>query len=1296
MNPWSIKGGPRKLHASKPDLSYTGLDEFADKPVATNTKSSEEETKAVRKNADAPIIEEWVSDDEEENMTQPKIVKKIVKPRIVKKEFIKHRQQENTTRKTIKNVEHNRENTHRPRGNQRKWNNMMPQKLGSNFKMFNKACYVCGSFDHLQANCHYHKNNLKIKGWLKNTQKMTKSDQNRTKTGSGNPQILLRDKGVTDSGCSRHMTGNISYLTNYKDIDGGYVAIGGNPKGGKITGKATKVETNGILKSFITRIENLVDHKVKVIRCDNRTEVKNSEMNQFCEMKGIMREFSVARTPQQNGLAERRNRTLIKAARTTLAVLSYQLLFGLKQLILLAMFKIDYPKSSQDDGFKPLSDDGKKIDEDLSKGIKCNDQEKKMNVNNVNNVNTDEDDEAVADMNNLDTTIQVSPTPTTRINKDHPLDQVIGDLHSATQTRNMPKNLEEHRSKLDRDYAGRASIIQVTRRIDYDEVFSPVARIDAIRLFLAYALFKDFMVYQMDVKSAFLYGKTKEEVYVCQPPGFEDPDFPDRVYKVKKALYGLHQAPRAWHKGDILLVYVYLDDIIFGSTRNELCNAFERLMHKKFQMSYMGELTFFLGLQMKQKNDGIFISQDKYAAEILKKFRFIEVKNASTPMETQKPLLKDENGKEVDVHIYQVNPKVSHLRVVKRIFKYLKGHHKLGLWYPKDLPFDLVAYTDSDYARASLDRKSTTGGFQYLGCRLISWNCKKQTMVANSTTEAEYVAASILLVILNTAELILLVILNTAREAVYKELDDRLVRATTTASSLEAERDSGNIDKTHSKETPNKASSPETTSGGDPRCQEAMEDTIAQTRFENMSKLSNDSLLTRGRVDSSEDEQSLVEDASKQGRKIHDIDANEDITLVNDQNDVEMFDVSDLHGEEVFVEKEVADKEGRIEAINADEDITLVNDQDDAEIFNVNDLHDDVQAKIDVDYQMPKILQAAEQQELTYEEKATFFMQLLEKRRKFFATKRAEEKRNKPPTQAQQRKIMCTYLKNMEGKKLKDLKNKSFDSIRKMFNKAFNRVNIFVDFKTELDEGSSKRAGEELTQERSKKQKVADDKETAELKKLMDIIPNEEKVAIDAIHLAVNSPKIIDWKIYKEGKKSYYPIIRADGNSKMYMVFNRFLKEFDKEDLEDLYNLVKAKYGSTSPMEDLDLLLWGDLKTMFEPHVEDQVWKKQYGYKVLEWKLYDFCGVHSLRYVDSGADYSFVSTTFIPLLGIEPSELGFKNEIEMASGKLVEIDKVIKGCKLEIEGHVFVRIKSHLNDIGITTAHIDVNNALRS
>ncbi|GKB06254.1 putative ribonuclease H-like domain-containing protein [Tanacetum coccineum] len=253
--------------------------------------------------------------------------------------------------------------------------------------------------------------------------------------------------------------------------------------------------------------------------------------------------------------------------------------------------------------------------------------------------------------------------------------------------------------------------------------------------------------------------------------------FPNKVYKVEKALYGLHQAPKAWYetlstyllengfrrgtidktlfikkdKGDILLVQVYVDDIIFGSTKKSLCVEFEQMMHKRFQMSSMGEITFFLGLQVKQKDDGIFISQDKYMADILKMFDFATVKTVSTPIETNKALLKDEEAEDVDVHLYrsmigslmyliasrpdimfavcacasfQVTPKVSHLHEVKRIFRYLKGQPKLGLCYPRDSPFDLEAFFNSDYARASLNKKSKIGA-EYVAaancCGQVLW-----------------------------------------------------------------------------------------------------------------------------------------------------------------------------------------------------------------------------------------------------------------------------------------------------------------------------------------------------------------------------------------------------------------------------------------------------------------------------------------------------------------------------------------------------------------------------------------------
>ncbi|GKC63131.1 putative ribonuclease H-like domain-containing protein [Tanacetum coccineum] len=212
--------------------------------------------------------------------------------------------------------------------------------------------------------------------------------------------------------------------------------------------------------------------------------------------------------------------------------------------------------------------------------------------------------------------------------------------------------------------------------IDYDEFFAPVVRSEATRLFLAFSSFMGFPVYQMDVKSAFLYGTIEEEVYVHQPLGFVDPAHPNKVYKVIKALYGLHQAPRAWY---------------------ETLSSF--LLKNGFRRVYV-----------KQQPDGIFISQDKYVTDILKKFDFYSIKIATTPIVSNKPLIKDKDGVDVDVHVYrfQVTLKASHLNAVKRIFRYLKHQPKLGLWYPRDSPFELEAVLDNDYRGASLDRKSTT------------------------------------------------------------------------------------------------------------------------------------------------------------------------------------------------------------------------------------------------------------------------------------------------------------------------------------------------------------------------------------------------------------------------------------------------------------------------------------------------------------------------------------------------------------------------------------------------------------
>ncbi|GJS39701.1 uncharacterized mitochondrial protein-like protein, partial [Tanacetum coccineum] len=657
---------------------------------------------------------------------------------------------------------------------------------------------------------------------------------------------------------------------------------------------ATKDETSEILKIFITGIENLIDLRVKVIRCDNGTEFKNRVMNQLCEIKGrkpalsFMRPFgcpvtilnTIDHLGKFDGKADEgffvgysTNSKAFRVFNSRTRIVEENLhvqfsentsniagsgpnwLFDIdaltnsmnykpvvagnqsngnagtkacdnagkarvetvpgKDYILLPLWTQDPPfssssKDSPDAGFKPSGEEEKKDAKDpgnesgnptegkdsevpSTEEPRIN-QEKDDYINSTNNINTasdgnntnnvnavsstvnaagtevnavdpktsielpndpnmpeledivysddDEDVGAEADMNNLDAFMPVSPIPTTRIHKDHPVDQIIRDLNSTPQTRRMTKNMTEH--------AMFSSVQQRTNYKDFQNCLfacflsqeDPKKVIQALKdpswikaMQDELLQFKLQMVWTLvdlpndkrAIGTKWVYKNKKDErelkksdemKSMLSPPGFEDLTSLTKYIKVKKDLW-IASSAGAY-------------DIIFGSTKKKLCTEFEKMMHKKCQMSSMGELTFFLGLQVKQKNDGIFISQDKYVTKILKRFGFSDVKAASTPMETHKPLLK----------YADVNPKVSHLHAVKRIFRYLKSQPKLGLWYPKDSPFNLVAYTDSDYTGASLDRKSTIGGCQFLGSRLISWPCKKQTVVANSITEAEYVAAS--------------------------------------------------------------------------------------------------------------------------------------------------------------------------------------------------------------------------------------------------------------------------------------------------------------------------------------------------------------------------------------------------------------------------------------------------------------------------------------------------------------------------------------------------------------------------
>nr|GEU86011.1 hypothetical protein [Tanacetum cinerariifolium] len=862
-------------------------------------------------------------------------------------------------------------------------------------------------------------------------------------------------------------------------------------------------------------------------------DMRNKETNQVCEKKEIKREFSVARTPQQNRVDERKNRTPIEAARTMLAdlklpttfwaeavniacyvqnrvlvikphnktpyelfygrtpILSFTRPFGCPVIILNTLdplgkfdgkadkgffvgyavkskefrvfnsktriveetlhinflenkpnvagsgptwlFDIDtliksmnykpvtqdplFSSSSKDspgDGFKPLRKEEKKDIKDprnednevLSKEELRVNQEKEANVNNTNNINIvspannaagikdnavdkdivyrcandpnilnleeivysddDEDVGAEADTTNLDTNIHVSHILTSRIHKDHPIQARLKQCKMSFSSSNYKKfrhwwiyhmakgPLEQNRSTKIRKMRG----ILVRNKA------------------------------RMNVKSAFLYDKIEKEVYVCQPLRFEDLEFPDRVYKVEKALYGLHQAPRAWKK---------------------TCTEFERMMHKKFQMSSMGKLTFSLGLQVTQKDDEIFISQDKSMIGSL-------------------------------MYLTSSRPDIM-----------FTGQPNLGLWYPKDSLFDLEAYTDSDYAGASLDKKSTTGGCQFLRRRLISWQCKKQTVVANSTTEAEYVAASnccghVLWIqnqmldygynFMNTKifidnESTICIVKNPfwatamdkningeaqihakvdgkkviiseatirndlkledegavdclSNEVIFEQLPlmggcckcgcprghekmyDSMEVAATTATGLDAEKDRGIICKTQFTATLNEPSFIGTSSGSGPRRQETIEDAAAQTRSERVLKFSNDPPLSRvTTLENGEDRlqlKELIELCIKLSDRVLDLEKIKTAQTKKISNlkkrvkRLERKKKSRSHGlkrlykvglsarvessaeEDSLGEKE-SSKQERIEDIDTNDNITLVNDQ---EMFDADrDLQDE-------------------------------------------------------------------------------------------------------------------------------------------------------------------------------------------------------------------------------------------------------------------------------------------------------------------------------------------------------------------
>ncbi|KAI3742393.1 hypothetical protein L1987_60073 [Smallanthus sonchifolius] len=638
-------------------------------------------------------------------------------------------------------------------------------------------------------------------------------DMNVAKTTSSVDTCLLTKATEIDSILWHRKLGHVFYQKMNHLVRNGLVT--GVPKlRFSVADDCTKDETTNILQYLILSLESLCKLKVRRIRSDNGTEFKNNLMELFCLKKGIRHEFSAPYTPQQNGVAERKNRTLIETARTMLSnakipdrkskfhakavegiFLGYvanspcKRVYNIGTRTVEVWFEVDYSKHiippeptgpawgfDYDALFKSFNlpdlsaDDAANVFDFFNGGDDSNFSTRATvpivtpdsNAASASGTHDSEDVEVVhvdgndapADPNtrvgneapadpiniessssgtmdmgelntNLDTNLQEPHVPEMRVHKNHPIDNIIGDPHAGVQTR--------HRTIAENTNLYAEILDTVSWKL--------VCILEAIRLFLAYASYVGFKVYQLDVKSAFLYGKVHEEVYVTQPPGFEDPRNINKVYKLDKALYGLHQAPRAWYEtlskhllsngfdpgqidstlfirkagGDILLIQVYVDDIIFRSTNEEMCREFEQVMKSKSEMSNMGELSFFLCLQVSQREDGIYLHQTN---------------TYGTPILVNHGLHPGKDGKDVDCKLY---------RGMIGSLMYLTASRP-DIMFAQS--FDFKAYTDSDYGGCNLDRKSTSGGCQLFGDSLVSWQCKKQSTVSVSTCEAEYIAVA--------------------------------------------------------------------------------------------------------------------------------------------------------------------------------------------------------------------------------------------------------------------------------------------------------------------------------------------------------------------------------------------------------------------------------------------------------------------------------------------------------------------------------------------------------------------------
>ncbi|GKB94483.1 putative reverse transcriptase, RNA-dependent DNA polymerase [Tanacetum coccineum] len=1140
---------------------------------------------------------------------------------------------------------------------------------------------------------------------------------------------------------------------------------------------ATKDETSGILKIFITEIENLVDKKVKIIRCDNRTEFKNNVISEFCEHKGIKREFSVARTPQQNGVAERRNRTLIEAAITMLADSKLPTTFwGKFDGKSDERFFVGYSMNSK--AFRVYNIKTRKVQENLhirfleDKPIIAGDGPKwlfdidvlKKSMNYVPvvvgtqgdntlgpSINTEPDmyslrdimatleatlliplgDEQEVDMSNITTTYLVPSTPNTRIHKDHSLDHVIGDYTGMVEPKKViqaltdPSWIEAMQDELlqfklqkvwtlvDLPYGKRAIGTKWVYKNKKDKR-GIVVRNKARLVTQGYTHEGQYIIDEMDVKSAFLYGKIEEEVYVYQPLGFEDPEFPDRVYKVEKALYGLHQAPRAWIASTPMETFIaivkvlwiqnqmldygynFMNTKIFVDSESTICIVKNPVTHSKTKYIEIRH-HFIRDSYEKRLIQVIKIHTDHNVADLLTKvldvshLTFADSHNMVAYLEK----LEDNANFAEIVNFLNVSPISSKstawnefgtniASIVICLAKKQKfNFSKLIFDAVFNDEFDKPSHTKKVFANMRRQGKDFSGTvlkqsqvvegeepIPVVASSSQPKKVKKHRKTKRKDTEISQSSGPTTLV---------------ADETVHKERGDSMERVATTATSLDAKQGSSNINRTQSTTIPNVPFPQGIGSSGIPRYQEAMGDTIAQTRSDKVSIPSYDSLLPGVNTPGSDEErielkelmgmytklsdrvldlenvkdaQSLeikwlkkrvnklekkkksrtpqlkrrlfkarlessakksLEDSETQGRYGHDIGVNtastsittasinitiaEPVTTASAPVTTAGVSVSTMMSEKSKAKgvtmQEPSESRTRRLQTELDEEAILEREVEASKAANIAKW-DDVQAMMDADYKLAVKLQVEEQGEISIEERSKLFVELINERKKHFARLRAKEQRRKPLTKAQKRNRMSSYLKNMAGYTLQQLRGYSFDEIKTLFKTTMRKVNTYVPIESEGDRaflklaaGSSKRdAEEEIDQESSKRQKTGESSELAEEPK--------DKEADELSQEELQQMMII---VLEQG--------------------------MNVEALQT--NLVKENFNLTEPINDKEREIWVELKRLFKPDTDDKLWKLQKHIHDLIWRLYDSCGVHHVS-TEKGIDIYMLVEKEYPLL----------------------------------------------------------------